>query len=107
MLAIDEGKADTHYLASLDEESFMLSWQLQDAKNRFSELVKRARDDGPQTVTVHGQRAAVVLSAADYDALVKPRMSFTDFLLSDTPWPDDVVDAINDRPRDTGRDIAF
>ena len=32
----------------------MLDWQLQDAKNRFSEVVKRARDDGPQTVTVHG-----------------------------------------------------
>jgi len=85
----------------------MLDWQLQDAKNRFSEVVKRARDEGPQTVTVHGQRAAVVVSATQYDALVKPRMTFVDFLLSDTPWPDDVVDAINDRSRDTGRDVAF
>ena len=85
----------------------MLDWQLQDAKNRFSEVVKRARDEGPQTVTVHGQRAAVVVSATQYDALVKPRMSFADFLLSDTPWPDDVVDAINDRSKDTGRDVGF
>jgi len=85
----------------------MLDWQLQDAKNRFSEVVKRARDEGPQTVTVHGQRAAVVVSAVQYDALVKPRMSFVDFLLSDTPWPDDVVDAINDRSKDAGRDVAF
>jgi prevent-host-death family protein len=85
----------------------MLDWQLQDAKNRFSEVVKRARDEGPQTVTVHGQRAAVVVSAVQYDALVKPRMSFVDFLLSDAPWPDDVVDAINDRSKDTGRDVAF
>ena len=85
----------------------MLDWQLQDAKNRFSEVVKRAREDGPQTVTVHGQRAAVVVSAADYDTLVKPRMSFVDFLLTDAPWPDDVVDAINDRSPDTGRDIEF
>ena len=85
----------------------MLDWQLQDAKNRFSEVVKRARDEGPQTVTVHGQRAAVVVSATQYDALVKPRMTFMDFLLSDTPWPDDVVDAINDRSKDTGRDVAF
>ena len=37
----------------------MQDWQLQDAKNRFSEVVKKARDEGPQTVTVHGQRAAV------------------------------------------------
>jgi prevent-host-death family protein len=85
----------------------MLDWQLQDAKNRFSEVVKRARDEGPQTVTVHGQRTAVVVSATQYDALVKPRMSFVDFLLSDTPWPDDVVDAINHRSKDTGRDVAF
>jgi prevent-host-death family protein len=89
----------------------MQDWQLQDAKNRFSEVVKRARDEGPQTVTVHGQRAAVVVSAAQFDALVKPRLSFVDFLLSETlgqdPWPDDVVDTINDRSSDTGRNIAF
>ena len=89
----------------------MQDWQLQDAKNRFSEVVKRAREEGPQTVTVHGQRAAVVMSALEFDVLVKPRMSFVDFLLSDAPggepWPDDVVDAINDRGTDTGRDIAF
>jgi len=90
----------------------MQEWQLQDAKNRFSEVVKRSREDGPQTVTVHGRRAAVVLSALEFDALIKPRMSFVDFLLSDTPdasapWPDDVVDAINDRSTDAGRDVAF
>jgi prevent-host-death family protein len=86
-------------------------WQLQDAKNRFSEVVKRARDEGPQTVTVHGQRAAVIVSAAEFDALIKPQKSFVDFLLEETPgqaaWPDDVVNAINDRSTDTGRDIAF
>jgi prevent-host-death family protein len=83
-------------------------WQLQDAKNRFSEVVKRAREEGPQSVTVHGQRAAVVVSALEFDALIKPRMSFADFLLADTDeavWSDDVVDSINDRSSDTGRDI--
>ena len=84
---------------------------MQDAKNRFSEVVKRARDEGPQTVTVHGQRAAVVVSAPEFDALVKPRLSFVDFLLTGTseqdPWPDDVVDVINQRNSDTGRDIAL
>jgi hypothetical protein len=62
-------------------------------------------------VTVHGQRAAVVMSALEFDALIKPRMSFVDFLLTETPgqdpWPDDVIDAINDRGTDIGRDIAF
>ncbi len=86
------------------------TWQLQDAKNRFSEVVKRARDEGPQAVTVHGQRAAVVVSAPEFDRLTKPPRSFVDFLLADTgdgPWTDDVVDAINDRSRDTGRDVEF
>ena len=85
----------------------MTDWQLQDAKNRFSEVVKRAGDEGPQTVTVHGRRAAVVISALEYDHLVGSRMSFTDFLLSNPAWPDDVVDAIDDRSKDTGRDIDF
>jgi prevent-host-death family protein len=83
-------------------------WQLQDAKNRFSELVKRARVEGPQTVTVHGQRAAVIVSAQEFDALTKPSVSFVDFLLGDAvPWPDDVVEAINERSKDTGRHIDF
>ena len=85
----------------------MTDWQLQDAKNRFSEVVKRAGDEGPQTVTVHGRRAAVVMSALEYDLLIKPRMSFNEFLMSFPGWSDDVVDAINDRSNDTGRDIAF
>lgn len=89
----------------------MQDWQLQEAKNRFSEVVKRARDEGPKTVTVHGQRAAVVVSAQEFDALTKPPVSFVDFLLGETPgqdpWPDDIVEAINDRSADTGRDIAF
>ena len=48
-----------------------MNWPLQDAKNRFSEVVKRARAEGPQTVTLRGARAAVVLSAEDYDRLAR------------------------------------
>ncbi len=89
----------------------MQAWQLQDAKNRFSEVVKRACEEGPQSVTVRGQPAAVVISARDFEALTKPRMSFVDFILMETPeaplWSDDVVDAINARSNDTGRDVEF
>jgi len=83
----------------------MQEWQLQDAKNRFSELVRRARDEGPQSVTVHGKPAAVVLSADAYAALAQPRPSFTDYLLSGPAWPDDLIEVINDRARDTGRAV--
>jgi prevent-host-death family protein len=82
----------------------MHEWQLQDAKNRFSELVRRAQAEGPQTVTVHGKPAAVVLSPDTYAALTKSRPSLTEYLLSGPAWPDDLVDLINERARDTGRD---
>ena len=82
----------------------MHEWQLQDARNRFSELVRCAQSEGPQTVTVHGKPVAVVLSPDAYATLTKPRASLTDYLLSGPAWPDDVVDLVNDRVRDTGRD---
>ena len=47
-------------------------WRLQDAKARFSEVVRLAREHGPQRVTVHGRDAVVVLSAEDYDRLRPP-----------------------------------
>jgi len=45
-------------------------WSVQDAKNRFSEVVEAARDK-PQTVTKHGKRAVVVVAAEEYDRLKK------------------------------------
>ncbi len=85
----------------------MSEWQLQEAKNRFSEVVRRAAEEGPQTVTVHGKPAAVVLSAAAYASLNPARKPLTRFLLEGPAWPDDLVEAINDRSRDPGRDVAF
>lgn len=43
-------------------------WSVQDAKNRFSEVVEAARET-PQTVTKHGKRAVVVVAAEEYDRL--------------------------------------
>jgi antitoxin Phd len=58
------------------------SWKLEDAKARFSEVVRRAHDEGPQAVTVRGRRAVVVIDAEDYDRLAKPapEMSLVSFL---------------------------
>jgi prevent-host-death family protein len=44
-------------------------WVLQDAKARFSELVRRVRIDGPQRVTVHGRDEVVVISAEEFRRL--------------------------------------
>lgn len=44
-------------------------WLLQDAKARFSELVRKVRSEGPQHVTVHGRDEVVVISAEDFRRL--------------------------------------
>ncbi len=55
------------------------TWQLQEAKNRFSEVVKKAIEEGPQTVTRHGEEVVVVLSKAEYCRLLKSQTSLLDF----------------------------
>ena len=47
-------------------------WRLHDAKAQFSELVRRARQTGPQRVTVHGRDAVVVVDADEWDRIKKP-----------------------------------
>lgn len=58
----------------------MARWQLQDAKARLSEVVKKAAAEGPQHITVHGEPAAVVLSEADYRRLKGRPRRFAEFI---------------------------
>jgi prevent-host-death family protein len=48
-------------------------WKLEDAKARFSELVRKARTGSPQTVTVHGKAAVVVVDSARFEIRAKSR----------------------------------
>lgn len=84
-----------------------MNWHLQDAKNQFSKLVQKARDEGPQVVTVRGQRAAVVLSAADYDALTGNQPSLVDALLSGPEWDNELAEAVTERAKLPGRQVEF
>ena len=54
-------------------------WQLQEAKNRFSEVVNKAIEEGPQTVTRHGEEIVIILSKAEYNRLVKSQTSLLEF----------------------------
>ena len=56
------------------------TWQLQDAKNRFSELVDKTLDDGPQIVTKYGRPVVVVMSFDTFQTLTRPG-SLSEFLL--------------------------
>ncbi|MFM2121298.1 MAG: hypothetical protein RL722_2766 [Pseudomonadota bacterium] len=51
------------------EEEALTPWPLQDAKARFSEVVRLASQVGPQRVTVHGRPAVVIVDAAEFDRL--------------------------------------
>ncbi|WP_411037272.1 type II toxin-antitoxin system Phd/YefM family antitoxin [Shinella sp. BYT-45] len=84
-----------------------MEWQLQDAKNQFSKVVQKARTEGPQVVTLRGERTAVVLSIEDYDALKADRPSFVDDLLAGPAWDDALAEAIGERPAWRHRDGAL
>ena len=76
-------------------------WLLQDAKARFSELVRRVRSEGPQHVTVHGRDEVVVVSAEEFRRLKGERNG--DALIAamqSSPYPD--IDIEPKRSADAG-----
>lgn len=75
-------------------------WALQDAKARLSELVRKAKSEGPQRITIHGREEVVVLSADDYRRVkgLRSGQALVE-LLRDSPLRD--VDM--DRPPSRGR----
>jgi antitoxin Phd len=79
------------------------SWKLEDAKNRFSEVVRRAEHE-PQLVTKNGRDAVVVMSVDAYERLVVPG-DLTEFL-RDSPLADALSDGLDlSRSTDHGRDV--
>ena len=61
-----------------------MSWTLAEAKNQLSQVVRRAVEDGPQTISVRGRDTAVVMAKDEYDRLnpAKAPRDFKAFLLS-------------------------
>jgi prevent-host-death family protein len=57
-------------------------WQLQEAKQRFSELIKLVETEGPQVVTRHGEEVAVVVGIGEYRRLRGGAEDFKAFLRS-------------------------
>ncbi len=77
-------------------------WQLQEAKNRLSEVVRRARSEGPQVITLHGSDTAVVVSVRDFGRLSRRRGRLVDFFRKS---PLVGVDLKLARSRDSGRKV--
>ncbi|MDR1580486.1 MAG: type II toxin-antitoxin system Phd/YefM family antitoxin [Synergistaceae bacterium] len=57
----------------------MMAWQTQEAKARFSELIKMA-EHAPQFITARGKPAAVVISQKEFLRLSEPKPPFFDFM---------------------------
>ena len=81
----------------------MANWQVQDAKTHFSELMERARREGPQTITRHGAERAVLLSIEDYRKLTAPHTDFKAHLIGGPKVDEFEIE----RDKDIGRDVDF
>lgn len=80
-------------------------WQLQEAKNRLSDVVKQALQHGPQVITLRGEPAVVVLSIREFRELTEPKESLSAFFRSS---PLHGVDLEIGRDRgDFGREIEL
>lgn len=88
-----------------------MRWQVQEAKQRFSELLRKAQADGPQVVTRHGEEIAVVIDVAEYRKLRSKTAKDLNTLLLNGPkidLPDEEFDALFERAHDLGeREIPF
>lgn len=81
----------------------MKRWQLQEAKNRLSELVRKAAEDGPQVITLRGDDAVVVIAADAYRRLTaRPKEGLVAFF-RESPLARTPLDL--ERSRDTGRKV--
>ena len=79
-------------------------WQLQEAKNRLSEVVRKARTEGPQIITLHGEDAAIVVSTKDYQKFARRKGRLVEFFRKSPLFG---VDLDLRRSRDTGRKIRL
>ena len=78
------------------------TWQLQDAKARFSELVQKTLADGPQVITRRGKPAVVMVSSEEYARLTRKGSDFISFLRS-APRADLAIE----RSKEGGRPIEL
>ena len=82
----------------------MEHWQLQDAKNRFSEIVNKALRDGPQVVTRRGKKTVVIMSIEQYQSLVRPKINIVDFF-QESPLRGEDLDLM--RRKDSAREVVI
>lgn len=87
-----------------------MSWQVQEAKQRFSEVLRAVESEGPQTITRHGKEIAVVVEISEYRRMAGRQPDFKEWLLGG-PKSDEfaaIMDQIvADRQNDVHREFDF
>lgn len=75
-----------------------MPWQLQDAKNKFSEVVNKAIEGEPQEITRRGKKAVVVMSVEYYQKLKRGSSSLVEFF-AESPLKGLILERSTDLPR--------
>jgi prevent-host-death family protein len=84
-------------------------WQIQDAKQRFSEMIRAVTNEGPQVITRHGEDVAVVVDIGEYRRLTRPSVDLAAVLLGGPKLADSAADVFAEieaeRKADFGRAV--
>lgn len=67
-------------------------WQIQEAKQRFSEMIRAVTTEGPQVITRHGEDVAVVVDIGEYRRLTRPAVDLASILLGGPKLDDSAAD---------------
>lgn len=71
-------------------------WQLQEAKNKFSEVVEEAVKHGPQIITRRGVETAIVLSYTEYRKMMLSQKKLSEFF-RESPLAEVELDLTRDK----------
>jgi prevent-host-death family protein len=86
-------------------------WQIQDAKQRFSEMIRAVTSEGPQVITRHGEDVAVVVDISEYHRLTRPSADLAGILLGGPKFDDSTADVFTEieaeRKADFGRAVEL
>jgi prevent-host-death family protein len=86
-------------------------WQIQEAKQRFSEMIRAVTSEGPQVITRHGEDVAVLVDIGEYRRLTRPATDLASILLGGPKLGDNTADVFAEieaeRKADFGRAVEL
>lgn len=81
-------------------------WQVQEAKQRFSEVLRAVEQDGAQIITRHGEEVAALIDIEEYRRLKAPRQTVKDVLIGPPYFDDDLIAVMDEVEADRKQQFA-